>query len=108
MSASVREPGRVPSKDEPPKNEALQYAPKKARHPGPASDPAGAPAHGGAVPRSAMPEGAEPPWKRSWQRSGATFGGEVAVAELRTRLSLAPDRLPEPPPPSSGGSRLVW
>jgi hypothetical protein len=27
---------------------------------------------------------------------------------LRTKLALAPDRLPEPPPPSSKGSKLVW
>jgi hypothetical protein len=32
----------------------------------------------------------------------------VAIAELRTKLALAPDRLPEPPPPSSGRSKLVW
>ena len=39
----------------------------------------------------------EPPWKRSKQRQA--FAGDVAAVELRTRLALAPDRLPEPPPP---------
>jgi hypothetical protein len=32
----------------------------------------------------------------------------VAIAELRTKLALAPDRLPEPPPPATSGSKLVW
>jgi hypothetical protein len=36
------------------------------------------------------------------------FVGDVAIAELRTKLALAPDRLPEPPPPSSGRSKLLW
>jgi TPR repeat protein len=51
-----------------------------------------------------------PPWRRSRPRNaggGSAFVGDVAIAELRTKLALAPDRLPEPPP-SAGGSRLVW
>jgi hypothetical protein len=32
----------------------------------------------------------------------------VAIAELRTKLALAPDRLPEPPPASLRRSKLVW
>ncbi len=32
----------------------------------------------------------------------------MAIAELRTKLALAPDRLPEPPPPSSSRLKLVW
>jgi hypothetical protein len=31
----------------------------------------------------------------------------MAIAELRTKLALAPDRLPEPPP-SSSRSKMVW
>jgi hypothetical protein len=50
-----------------------------------------------------VPQGAgelsEAPWKRKKQRQA--FAGDVAVAELRTRLALAPDRLPDPPLPVS-------
>src|SRR5579871_3149662 len=99
MSAA-REPG--PSTDEP-----LNYAPKKVRDAGPGSDAAGAPPNSDAAPKSVAPELADPPWKRSRQRKTA-FVGDVAITELRTKLALAPDRLPEPPPPSSSGSRLVW
>jgi hypothetical protein len=101
MSASAHEPGA--SKDEP-----LNYAPKKARLAESASDPAGAPPHADAVQKSVVPELAEPPWKRSRQRNKSTFVGDVAITELRTKLALAPDRLPEPPLPSSRGSRLIW
>jgi hypothetical protein len=124
MSASIREPDPGPSKDEP-----LKYAPKKARHPDPDQRPAGpaaglspkadaapkgdAVSKGDAVPRgrppgSTPPESIEPPWRRSRHRGGGGFVGDVAIAELRTKLALAPDRLPEPPPPSSQGSKLVW
>jgi hypothetical protein len=57
------------------------------------------------------PPSAEPPWRRSRPRNnsgGTAFVGDVAIAELRTKLALAPDRLPEPPPPSPSGSKLVW
>jgi hypothetical protein len=47
--------------------------------------------------RSGAPEPPEPPWKRTKQRE--VFVGDVAIAELRTRLALAPDRLPAPPSP---------
>jgi hypothetical protein len=123
MSASIREPDHGPSKDEP-----LKYAPKKTRQ-AEAAPAGGAPpglAPSGAVPEgavrgpeSAAPErivagraatqAADPPWRRSRPRIGTTaFAGDVAIAELRTKLALAPDRLPEPPPPSSSGSKLVW
>jgi hypothetical protein len=121
MSASVRESDSGSSKDE-----SLKYAPKKARQAEPDSAPAAAPPTGGAAPQRTAPEPApqqqpqpaEPPWRRSRNRAssagsssspaGAAFAGDVAIAELRTKLALAPDRLPEPPPPSSGGSKLVW
>ena len=101
MNASAREPG--PLKDEP-----LNYAPKKVRDAGPASDPAGAPPKSDAAPKSVAPELADPPWRRSRQRNKTAFVGDVAITELRTKLALAPDRLPEPPLPSSSGSRLIW
>jgi hypothetical protein len=119
MSASVREPDQGASKDEP-----LKYAPKKARQeaaaaaawpqPAPEEEPA-APAETAApqpAPERPAPgaPAAEPPWRRSRPRSGGntTFAGDVAIAELRTKLALAPDRLPEPPSPSTAGSKLVW
>jgi hypothetical protein len=45
------------------------------------------------------PEAPEPPWRRKSQQG--MFAGDVAVVELRSRLALAPDRIPEPPPPAS-------
>jgi hypothetical protein len=105
MSTSAREPG--PSKDGPSKDEPLKYAPKKARHTGPSSEPAGAQPKEDGISQSRAPEAADPPWRRR-HRGGAAFAGDVAVAELRTKLALAPDRLPEPPPPSSSRSTWVW
>jgi hypothetical protein len=46
-----------------------------------------------------MPEPPEPPWKRKSQQG--VFAGDVAVVELRSRLALAPDRIPEPQSPAS-------
>jgi hypothetical protein len=107
MNASVREPDQGSSKDEP-----LRYAPKKTRQPEPDSAPAAGPAplKGDAALEQPLDAAADPPWRRSRPRngSGATFAGDVAIAELRTKLALAPDRLPEPPPPSTGGSKLAW
>ena len=103
MSVPVREPGDGPSKDGP-----LNYEPKEVRHPEPEPDPnpAGAPPKADAAPqRPEPPESTEPPWKRPKQR--AVFAGDVAIAELRARLALAPDRLPEPPPPASPGLKHV-
>jgi hypothetical protein len=112
MSAPVREPDDDgPSKDGP-----LNYAPRRARRPERDRDTNSAPRQSGPVdtprgsdavdaPRKvdAVPQGAaelpEPPWKRKKQRQA--FAGDVAAAELRTRLALAPDRLPDPPPPVS-------
>jgi hypothetical protein len=37
---------------------------------------------------------AEPPWKR--RKSSAIFEGDVAIKELRARLALTPDHIPEP------------
>lgn len=120
MNASARESDHGPSEDEPSK-----YVPKKAREPEPDSVSAAPPPTGDAAPEPSAPTPAatqppqpgapqppppaEPPWRRSRPRrgGGTPFVGDVAIAELRTKLALAPDRLPEPPS-SSGGSKLVW
>ncbi len=53
----------------------------------------------GAAPSSRTTEAPEPPWKRKTRRS--VFEGDVAVVELRSRLALAPERVPEPAAPIS-------
>jgi Flp pilus assembly protein TadD len=80
MSASVRELDDYgPLQDGP-----LNYAPKKARRPQQGLD-------------TVSQRGAsEPPWKRKRRQA---FAGDIAVVELRTRLALAPERLPAPPSP---------
>src|SRR5262249_12040598 len=100
MSAPIREPSNGPSGDGP-----VQYAPKKSRPPEPDANSAGAPAKGDAGPQSPALESADPPWKRPKQR--AAFVGDVAAVELRNRLALMPDRLPEPPPPPSTSPKFV-
>src|ERR1700730_19010847 len=112
MSAPVREPDDDGSSKDGP----LNYAPRGAQRPERDRDTNSAPRQSGPVgtprgsnavdaPRKvdAVPQGAaelqEPPWKRKKQRQA--FAGDVAAAELRTRLALAPDRLPDPPPPVS-------
>ena len=52
----------------------------------------------------ARDETAEPPWRR--KKSPAMFEGDVAIKELRERLALAPDQIPEPAPSAPGGSVL--
>src|SRR6202043_3894698 len=112
MSAPVREPDDDgPSKDGP-----LNYAPRRAHRPerdrdtnsvprqsGPVDTPRGSNAVDAPRKVDAVPQGAAelqgPPWKRKKQRQA--FAGDIAVAELRTRLALAPDRLPDPPLPVS-------
>jgi len=49
-----------------------------------------------------MPESSEPPWKQKKQRG--VSAGDIATGELRTRLTLAPDRVPEPQSPNSAVS----
>jgi TPR repeat protein len=109
MSVPARDSDGGPSKDGP-----SNYAPKKVRHPEPAPDSAAAPPKDDAAPqspplkrdaasRSGAAEPPEPPWRRSKQRGA--FAGDVAAVELRNRLALAPDRLPEPPAPLSTGPR---
>jgi hypothetical protein len=111
MSAPAQEYDDRPSKDGP-----LNYAPKKARHREPdrvdadqvGADGAGAPTKAGSAGQRASPKREasdipEPPWRRSTQRG--VFAGDIAAVELRNRLALAPDRLPEPPRALSTGPR---
>ena len=61
-----------------------------------------------AAPSSGPTEMSDPPWKRKTRRS--VFEGDVAVIELRSRLALGPERIPEPTEPTSnapafGGDR---
>jgi TPR repeat protein len=93
------------------KDGPLNYAPKKVRHPEPAPDPAapsetGSARHSASMKRDAAWSGAsdpEPPWRRPRQRGA--FAGDIAAVELRNRLALTPDRLPEPPRTLSTGPR---
>jgi|GEM_PF-1891173 TPR repeat protein len=98
------------------KDGPLKYAPKRARRPKRDRDTNDAPREAdaadtprksdaadasrriGAAPQRGAPELPEPPWKRKKRQA---FAGDIAVAELRTRLALAPDRLPDPPLPVS-------
>jgi TPR repeat protein len=106
MSVPAQESDEGPSKDGP-----LKYAPKKVRRPEPAPGPADASLEAGPAPAwlnrdpasSAASESAEPPWRKSRHRWA--FAGDIAAVELRNRLALAPDRLPEPPRPLSKGPR---
>ncbi len=91
MSVPVREPDDGPSKDGP-----LDYATKKIRHPESDPIPAGAHRVGDDASLNATGQSGQPPWKRS-QRRGS-FAGDIAIVELRDKLGLAPERLPEPPP----------
>jgi hypothetical protein len=58
-------------------------------------------------PAGAMParEPASPPWKR--KKAQPIFEGDVAIKELRARLALAPDEMPEPPPHRPVGGPAV-
>jgi hypothetical protein len=53
----------------------------------------------GVAPSSCATEVPDPPWKRK-SRSNV-FEGDVALVELRSRLALKPERIPEPAVPSS-------
>jgi hypothetical protein len=90
MSAPARESEDPdPFSDGPLNDGPLKYAPKRA--PRPEQDQNS---------NSAPPKfDGEPPWRRKG-RPGA-FSGDVAFAELRNRLALEPDRMPEPPVPDS-------
>jgi TPR repeat protein len=111
MNPPVRELG-----DEP-----WNYAPKKVRHREQSPVPLGAHREGDTASQNPAPESGQPPWKRSrendaapqnatpesmpapWKRSRGhrSFVGDVAIVELRNKLALAPNRLPDPPAPSS-------
>ncbi len=95
MSVSDNGPSKDPAGKDVPLRETLERAAAAAETPA----------------RAAPERTREPPWRRSRRAAGSkatAFAGDVAIAELRTKLALAPDRLPEPPPPSLGKSRLMW
>src|SRR5215475_244078 len=95
MGVPVREsddgqPSRTGPKNEPPK-----HTPKNV----------------GAVPSNHVTEIPDPPWKR--KPRGELFEGDVAAVELRSRLALRSERIPEPEalfsmaPTPSGVLRLM-
>src|SRR6266481_1727221 len=79
-------------------NESLKYAPKKPRRPEQDQNPDSAAPEVGSAPPPNMPKLSEPPWKQK-NRHGAS-AGVVATGELRPRLSLMPDRVPQPQLPT--------
>jgi hypothetical protein len=88
MGAPVREtddgkPSKGEPKSEPLKNDRSKEAAKDV----------------GAAPSSGATEAPEPPWKRKPRRG--VFEGDVAVVELRSRLALGSERIPEPAVPAS-------
>jgi hypothetical protein len=93
--ASKSEPKNEPAKNAPSRNERSKAAPKDV----------------GAAPSSRATEAPAPPWKRKPRRG--VFEGDVAVLELRSRLALGSERIPEPAEPistapaSSGILRLM-
>jgi tetratricopeptide (TPR) repeat protein len=99
MSAPVRDSGHGPSKDRP-----LNYASKKVRHAERDPVPAGAYREGDAARQNPALESGQPPWKRS--NRCAPFVGDIAAAQLRNQLALAPHWLSEPPPPPSTGVKF--
>src|SRR5262249_49271088 len=98
--STPREPDDRPSKDGP-----STYAPKKVRHAEPEPNPAAAPGKDDVAPLSQPPEPAEAPWTRSNQRP--VSADEVAIAQLRGEFALRANRIPEPPPPSTGGKYVL-
>ena len=80
---SSRRESLKPSKAEPSKNRPSGTEPKNAD----------------GAPSGRATEAPEPPWKRKARRG--VFEGDVAVVELRSRLALTPERIPEPAAPRS-------
>jgi hypothetical protein len=100
MGAPVRESYDSKSSKTKPKSERPQNAPAKDT-----------PKDVGAAPASRAMEMPDPPWKRKPRRE--VFEGDVAAVELRSRLALGSERIPEPAalfstaPKSSGVLRLM-
>ena len=80
-------------------NGSMNYAPKKLGRPEQDQNPDKAGPKDDFAPPPNMPESSEPPWKQRKQRGA--FAGNIASGELRTRLTLTPDRVPEPRSPDS-------
>jgi len=72
---------------------------------GPKSEPPkNTPKDVGAAPSGRAPEIRYPPWKRQPRRD--VFAGDVALVELRSRLALGGERIPEPAVPFSRGPKF--
>jgi hypothetical protein len=115
MGAPVRESNNSePSENEPLKNEPLKNESLERESPKPDSLKPGLsknassknqhskdePKNAGAEPPGRPTEAPEPPpWKRKGRRN--IFEGDVAVVELRSRLALGSERVPEPVVPRS-------
>jgi hypothetical protein len=85
-------------------NGPLNYAPKKPKRPEQDRNPdQSAPDQSApradSAPSPNTPESSDPPWKQKEQHG--TFAGDLATGELRTRLTLVPDRVQEPRSPGS-------
>jgi len=104
MSAPVREPDDDgPLHDGPLHDGPLNDAPQRTRRPD--RYPNRTSKRGDAASSRKMPEMPEPPWKRRTQ--GGAFEGDIAAAELRSRIALMPDGVPEPPFPATASPRIV-
>src|SRR5262252_9566537 len=89
-------PGKGAAGNGPRKHDAVDASRKSAAVDAPRKgDAASAPRKNDALLQRGTSEPPVPPWKRKKQPQA--FAGDVAIAELRTRVPLAPDRLPEPP-----------
>ena len=94
-------PSPKPDDNGPSFNDPLNHVPTGPQQPDqqPNPDLNGAPKRVDAAPSRGTPEPSVPPWKGKARRE--VFAGDIAVAELRSKLALAPDRIPEPPSPAS-------
>jgi NitT/TauT family transport system substrate-binding protein len=95
MSTPDQDPDKTPLKDEP-----SRYAPKRVRQAVPEPNSIGAPGGDDGAPLHHASEPEHP--KRPDQRPA--FDGDVAE---RGKHALSPDRIREPPPPSTSGKYLL-
>src|SRR5262249_55445804 len=87
-----------PSDGAPSNNGPLDYAPKRARPEENETPESAAQAVVSTASSPDTPESPEPPWRRKKLRG--LFTSHLAVVDLSNRLTLAPDRVPEPPSPN--------
>jgi hypothetical protein len=100
MSASSGEPNGNPRSDDGPLSHLpLEHAPEGERRPQPDENAHGTAPGGQAGLPADQQTPPTTPWRRTKRR--VAFAGDVAVAQLRTRLSATPDRISAPPLPDS-------